>query len=90
MSYRQQKKKIVEIFVQENPDLKEEFLMMKMTINSPDEEVKLIDKSFLLKKKPPFINENNREEIFVLYYDNELSLTQKVEIENFLDSEFKI
>jgi hypothetical protein len=84
-------KKVVEIFVQENIDLKEEFLMIKMTINSPEEEVKLIDKSFLSKKEPPFINENNREEIFVLYFDNELSLSQKAEVENFVteDSKYK-
>ncbi|HET7119606.1 MAG TPA: hypothetical protein VFI29_24120 [Hanamia sp.] len=77
-------RKIVEIFVQENPDLKEEFSMWKLTINSPDEEVKLLDKSFLLKKELPFINEENCEEIFVLYHDNELSEEQKIETENFI------
>jgi hypothetical protein len=77
-------KKVVEIFLQENIDLKEEFLMIKMTINSPEEEVKLIDKSFLSKKEPSFINENNYQEIFVLYFDNELSPLQKTEVENFV------
>jgi hypothetical protein len=78
-------RKIVEIFVQENPDLKGEFSMMKLTVNSPDEKVKLLDKSFLLKKESSFINENNYEEIFVLYHDNELSEEQKIETEQFID-----
>ncbi|HUZ57685.1 MAG TPA: hypothetical protein VMU83_02780 [Hanamia sp.] len=84
-------RKVVEIFVQENPDLKEEFSMWKLSVNSPDEGVKLLDKSFLLKKESSFINENNYEEIFVLYYDNELSTEQKKETENFIieNSKFK-
>jgi cytoskeletal protein RodZ len=82
-------RKVVEIFVQENVDLKEEFLMIKMTINSPEEEVKLVDKSFLSKKEPLFINENNCEEIFVLYFDNELSISQKAEVENFVTQNSK-
>jgi hypothetical protein len=77
-------KKVVEIFLQENVDLKEEFLMIKMTVNSPEEDVGLTDKSFLLKKEPSFIHENNYEEIFVLYFDNELSISQKTEVEVFV------
>ena len=77
-------RKIVEIFVQENPDLKEEFSMIKLTINLPDEKVKLFDKSFLLKKELPFVNENNYEEIFVLYHDDELSEKQKKQTEDFI------
>lgn len=77
-------RKVVEIFVQENPDLKEEFSMWKLSINSPDEDVKLLDKSFLLKENSSFINENNYEEIFVQYYDNELSDEQKKETEKFV------
>ncbi|HXS54518.1 MAG TPA: hypothetical protein VN726_00260 [Hanamia sp.] len=76
-------RKVVEIFVQENIDLKEEFLMIKMTLNVPDEDIKLSDKSFLQKKVAPFINENNYEEIFVLYHDNELSIEEKTEVDNF-------
>ena len=84
-------RKIVEIFVQENPDLKEEFSMWKLSINSPDEDVKLLDKSFLLKKETSFINENNCEEIFVKYHDDELSDEQRKETENFVieNSKFK-
>lgn len=78
-------RKVVEIFVQENPDLKEEFSMWKLTINSPDEKVKLADKSFLIKKESSsFINEKNCEEIFVLYHDNELTDEEKGETEKFI------
>jgi hypothetical protein len=77
-------KKVVEIFVQENIDLKEEFLMIQLTVNSPEEEVKLADKAFLIKQELFFINENNFEEIFVLYFDDELSESEKKEVENFV------
>jgi len=77
-------RKMVEIFVQENPEYKEEFCMLKLTINSPDEEVKLEDKSFLMKKEASSINEKNYEEIFVLYHDNELTEKEKQETENFI------
>lgn len=77
-------RKVVEIFVQENTDLKEEFLMIQMTLNVPDEGIKLSDKSFLQKEAAPFINENNYEEVFVLYHDNELSVSQKTEVDDFV------
>jgi hypothetical protein len=78
-------RKMVKIFVQENPEFKEEFCMLKLTINIPDEEVKLEDKSFLLKNESSFlINKNNYEEIFVLYHDNELSEKEKFGTENFV------
>ncbi len=78
-------RKMVEIFVNENPEFKEEFCMLKLTINLPDEEIKLEDKSFLYKDENSFlINENNYEEIFVLYHDNELSEKERLETENFV------
>lgn len=78
-------RKMVEVFVNENPELKEEFCMLKLTINIPEDDVRLDDKSFLFKKESSFlINENNYEEIFVLYHDNELSEKEKVETENFV------
>ena len=78
-------RKMVEVFVNENPELKEEFCMLKLTINIPDEEIKLDDKSFLFKNESSFsINENNYEERFVLYHDNELSEKEKVETQRFV------
>ena len=44
-------RKMVEVFVKENPELKEEFCMLKLTIRLPDEDIKLEDKSFLMKKE---------------------------------------
>ena len=85
----QTEKKVVEIFVQENVDLKEEFLTIQLTVNASDEEVKLLDKSFLIKEEPPFININNYEEVFVLYHDNELSPEQKKEAEQFVSDQPK-
>jgi hypothetical protein len=78
-------RKMVEVFVNENPDLKEEFCMLKLTINLPDDEIKLNDKLFLYKNENSFaINENNYEEVFVLYNDNELSQKEQRETENFV------
>jgi len=85
----QTEKKVVEIFVQENVDLKEEFLMIQMTVNSPEKEMKLIDKSFLIKPEPSFINEPNYQEIFILYHDNELSEEEKRKTEKFVAENLK-
>ena len=78
-------RKVVEVFVKENPEFREEFCMLKLTINIPDDEIKLEDKSFLFKNESSFIiNKNNCEEVFVNYHDNELSEKEKLETENFL------
>lgn len=78
-------RKMVEVFVNENPEFKEEFCMLKLTINLPDEDMKLDDKLFLYKSESTFlIKENNYEEVFVLYHDNELSEKEKLETENFV------
>lgn len=76
-------RKMVEVFVKENPDLREEFCMFKLTISIP-EDITLNDKSFLMKKETSFINEENYEEIFVLYHDNELTEKEKLETGNFV------
>jgi hypothetical protein len=78
-------RKMVEVFVKENPEFREEFCMLKITINIPDDEIKLEDKSFLFRNESSFfINKNNYEEVFVLYHDNELSEKEKLETESFL------
>ena len=76
-------KEVVEAFVMMNIDLKNEFLITQLTVISPDQNIQLDDKSFLLKKNTDFITENNYEEIFMLYHDNELSDQQKEETELF-------
>lgn len=78
-------RKMVEIFVKENPEFREEFCMLKLTINIPDDEIKLEDKSFLFKNESAFfINKTNYEEGFVQYHDKELSEKEKLETESFL------
>jgi len=75
----------VEVFVQQNRDLEEEFKMILLTINFPDENVSIANKSFLKKNgNSSFINENNYETIFVLYHDLELSENEKELVEQFL------
>jgi len=81
----QAEKNEVEIFVKQHVDLEDEFNMIKLTINIPDEMVSMPDKLLLIKNASlSFINENNYEEIFVLYHDNELTNEQKNETEDFL------
>ena len=76
----------VENFVKQFPGFEEEFNMVKLTINFPDESVSLADKSFLIKNETStFINENNYEEAFILYHDNELTDEQKSETEKFVN-----
>ncbi len=82
-------RKMVEVFVNENPDLKEEFCMLKLTINVPDEDLKLGDKSFLYKSENA-LNKNNYEEFFVLYHDKELSQKEKNDIENFVTQQAEL
>lgn len=81
-----EEKYAVENFVKQFPEFEEEFNMVKLTINLPDESVRLMDKSFLLKNEASsFIDENNYEEVFVLYHDNELSDEQRSETEKFVN-----
>jgi cytoskeletal protein RodZ len=78
-------RKMVEIFVKENPEFREDFCMIKLTINIPDDEIRLEDKSFLFKNESSFfINKTNYEEGFVQYHDKELSEKSKLETESFL------
>lgn len=81
-------RELVEAFVRENIDLKDEFLTIQLTISSPDENIKIRDKSSLLKKES-FITESNYEEIFILYYDGELSNGQRKETERFAEQNLR-
>ena len=73
------------MFVKHNKDLEEEFRMIHHTISKPDMNLELTDKSFLFRtSQTSFINENNYEEVFVLYHDNELTQNEKRETEEFV------
>ncbi len=82
-----EEKSMVEMFVQQNPDLEEEFVMLQQSVVKPDNTIELKDKSFLFKKEvlqqAQYINQNNYEEKFLLYTDNELSLSEIEETEKF-------
>jgi len=73
------------LFVKENRDLEEEFRAILLTVSRPEPQLTLPDKSFLLKgAAAPLVHEKNREEIFVLYHDQELDAAQRLETESFL------
>lgn len=76
-------KNLVEMFVQQNPDLEEEFIMLQQSVLKPDNSIALEDKSSLFRKEE-FINQTNYEEMFLLYADNELSLSEIEETEKFV------
>lgn len=75
-------KNMVEMFVQQNPDLEEEFIMLQQSVVKPDNTITLEDKNSLFRKEE-FINQDNYEEKFLLYADNELSLSEIEETEKF-------
>ena len=81
-------KELVEEFVRQNIDLKDEFSIIQFTVSSPDKSIKISDKSFLLKQQSA-ITENNYEEFFILYYDDELTEDQKKETERFAEQNIK-
>ncbi|HEY0678417.1 MAG TPA: hypothetical protein VGD17_09025 [Chitinophagaceae bacterium] len=75
----------VEQFVQANPDLEEELVMLKQSKLRPDTQVQFDGKSILLKPEASgsFISEANYEEFFILYADNELDAHSRREVEEF-------
>ena len=79
-------RKAVEDFVQQNPDLEEELVMMMQSVLRPDRNIVFGNKESLLKNKSAngLVNESNYEEYFVLYGDNELSNKEKDLVEQFV------
>lgn len=78
-------KQAVEVFIQENPDLKEELVMLQQTKLIPDSTVTFDYKETLLKAQVNSpVNLNNYEEWLVLYADNELTGEEKEAVEKFV------
>jgi hypothetical protein len=79
-------RKAVEAFVEQNPDLEEELVMMMQSVLRPDQKIVFTNKESLLKGKAAngLVNENNYEEYFVLYGDNELNNEEKDLVEQFV------
>jgi hypothetical protein len=78
-----EEKSMVEMFVKQNADLEEEFVMLQQSVVKPDATVRLADKNSLYRSEG-FIDKNNYEEKFLLYNDNELSLSEIEETEKFV------
>jgi hypothetical protein len=79
-------RKAVEEFVAANPDLKEELYALQQSVLKPESNIVFENKEILMKGTTPLINQNNFEEYVLLYTDNELSETQKKEVELFATS----
>jgi len=75
--------KHVEVFVNENPVLKEEFEHILRTISTPDTTIELENKDFLYKRESSF-EARSHEENFILYHDGELSKAEEVEVERLI------
>jgi hypothetical protein len=77
-------KKQVELFVKENPDMEEEWVMLQQSRLVPDNTIVFGNKHLLMKEEnDPFINLNNYEEWLVLYVDDELKEEDKIAVEKF-------
>lgn len=76
-------KMAVEQFVQENPDLADEFAALQQT-TLPVEDHVLIDKSTLYRKAGEEIGLQNHTEQFLLYVDNELPIQEREAVEKFV------
>jgi anti-sigma factor RsiW len=79
-------RKAVEAFVEENPDLRPELVMLQQSILPADEPVMFMDKASLLRTSsaPNPVNDTNCEEYFILYADDELTNEQKDQVEQFV------
>jgi hypothetical protein len=74
-------KQAVENFVKENADLQEEFNILGQTRFTPDSNIQLEKKEFLLNNS--FINITNYEEQLLNYIDDEVTDGQRKEVERF-------
>ncbi|MFT3825874.1 MAG: hypothetical protein QM731_18285 [Chitinophagaceae bacterium] len=76
----------VEMFINENPDLRAELEMFQDTVMQPEEKISFGNIQSLLKKEEPAgaISDSNCEEHFVLYGDNELNNKEKDLVEQFV------
>lgn len=77
-------KEMVEVFVQQNPDLQEELAMLQQVVLLPENEVVFADKNVLYKQTGNEISTSNFEAHFLLYIDNELNLKDKEKVETFV------
>jgi len=79
-------RKAVERFVQQNPDLEEELVMLQQSVLRADDNIVFEQKELLFKDAASAIqiNQQNYEEYFVLYGDDELTNEEKDKVEQFV------
>ena len=73
----------VEMFVKQNTDLEEEFIMLQQTVVKPDTTIAFTHKDILFRKES-FIDHGNYEEKFLLYTDNELNAQEREATQQFV------
>ncbi len=76
-------RRMVDSFVQNHPDLKEELELLMQFKLVPDELIVFENKEALIKGDA-IINVANYEEYFLSYIDDELSTTQRIAVEKFV------
>lgn len=74
----------VDLFVEENPDLKEELMMLQQSHFVADEAIRFDNKEALLRFATCDITLDNYEEWLLLYIDDELTPAQTTIVENFV------
>src|SRR4030095_1453273 len=75
-------KQAVENFVKENADLQEEFRLLGETRFTPDDNIQIEEKEFLLNNSS--INITNYEEQLLNYIDDEITAGERKEVERFV------
>jgi len=80
----EEQKQLVKTFVEENPDLEEEFRLLGQTRFTPDENILFENKELLARKKISLINQSDYEEWLVAFIDNELKGEEKEAVEKFI------
>lgn len=81
-------KLLVEIFVRENPDLLQEFNLLRQSKLVADQNIVFENKELLMRSSldaNSLINQSNYEEFFLLYFDNELNDEDRKAVEKFVD-----
>jgi hypothetical protein len=78
-------RKAVEQFIEQNPDLEEEMVMLQQSVLRADDHIVFEQKELLFKgDEHTSINEQNCEEYFVRYGDDELTNAEKEKVEQFV------
>ncbi len=77
-------KEMVETFVQQHPHLQEELSTLKQTVLLPEKDIVFTNKNLLYKHTKNYITTENYEAHFLLYIDNELPKTEKLQVETFV------